>query len=362
MKRLYYSFNDYLREKFHQKVYKISLDSGFNCPNRDGTLAVGGCTYCDEGSRAPGVNPTLSIQEQLLEGMARMKKRYHAQKFIAYFQAYTNTYDKVEVLQERYEKALSHPDIVGLSVSTRPDTLSQGALDLLDDIGKKYLVWLELGLQTIHDRTNELLNRWHTFEQFKTTLLKAKEKPNLKICTHLILGLPGETIQVRILLKFLASYGLIGLPNAGKSSLLNELTNAKAKIGNYPFTTPETNLGEMDGKIIADIPGLIEGTAEGKGLGIKFLKHIEKVTLLLHCISSESDHVSEDYEVITNELGKFSPKLLEKNRIILLTKTDIVPEEKVLKQAKELKKFKYEILPISLYDAESIEKLRKKLG
>ena len=195
MKRLYYSFNDYLREKFHQKVYKISLDSGFNCPNRDGTLAVGGCTYCDEGSRAPGVNPTLSIQEQLLEGMARMKKRYHAQKFIAYFQAYTNTYDKVEVLQERYEKALSHPDIVGLSVSTRPDTLSQGALDLLDDIGKKYLVWLELGLQTIHDRTNELLNRWHTFEQFKTTLLKAKEKPNLKICTHLILGLPGETIE-----------------------------------------------------------------------------------------------------------------------------------------------------------------------
>jgi len=175
-------------------------------------------------------------------------------------------------------------------------------------------------------------------------------------------GLPGETIQVRILLKFLASYGLIGLPNAGKSSLLNELTNAKAKIGNYPFTTLETNLGEMDGKIIADIPGLIEGAAEGKGLGIKFLKHIEKVTLLLHCISSESDHVSEDYEVITNELGKFSPKLLEKNRIILLTKTDIVPEEKVLKQAKELKKFKYEILPISLYDEESIEKLRKKLG
>ena len=118
-----------------------------------------------------------------------------AKKFIAYFQAYTNTYDKVEVLQERYEKALSHPDIVGLSVSTRPDTLSQGALDLLDDIGKKYLVWLELGLQTIHDRTNELLNSWHTFEQFKTTLLKAKEKPNLKICTHLILGLPGETIE-----------------------------------------------------------------------------------------------------------------------------------------------------------------------
>lgn len=174
-------------------------------------------------------------------------------------------------------------------------------------------------------------------------------------------GLPGETIQIRILLKFLATYGLIGLPNAGKSSLLNELTNAKAKIGDYPFTTLETNLGEMDGKIIADIPGLIEGAAEGKGLGIKFLQHIEKVTLLLHCISSDSDRVAEDYEVITNELGKFSPKLLKKNRLILLTKTDLVTESTVKKHIKALKKFTYEILPISIYDAKSIETLRKKL-
>ncbi|MBI3017834.1 MAG: TIGR01212 family radical SAM protein [Deltaproteobacteria bacterium] len=191
----YRSYNDYLKEKFGEKVYKVSLDAGFDCPNRDGTLAVGGCTYCDEGSRAPGIKPELSIREQLLDGMERMRKRYGAQKFIAYFQAFTNTYDRVDTLRKRYFEALDHPDIVGLSVSTRPDTLSQGALDLLDEIGQKYLTWLEIGLQTIHDKTNEKLNRWHTYKQFEQALFKAKKKIHLNICVHLILGLPGESLE-----------------------------------------------------------------------------------------------------------------------------------------------------------------------
>ncbi len=174
-------------------------------------------------------------------------------------------------------------------------------------------------------------------------------------------GRPGESKQLRILLKFIAKYGLIGLPNAGKSSMLNELTNAKAKIGNYPFTTLETNLGDLDGNIIADIPGLIEGAAEGKGLGTKFLKHIEKVQLLLHCISCESADVVADYTVITNELEKYNPILLKKKRIILLTKTDLVDADTVKKQTLKLKQFKHPIIPISIHDLDSIQSLLKKL-
>ncbi len=199
----YRSLNHYLREQFGEKVYKISIDAGFDCPNRDGALATGGCTYCDEGSRAPGVNPALSIRDQILQGMERMRRRYKARKFIAYFQAFTNTYARTEVLRERYYQALGHPDVVGLSVSTRPDTLSEGAIELLDEIaqgshperseGSPFELWLELGLQTIHDKTNERLNRWHTYRQFEDALFKAKKKPSLKICTHLILGLPQET-------------------------------------------------------------------------------------------------------------------------------------------------------------------------
>lgn len=179
---------------------------------------------------------------------------------------------------------------------------------------------------------------------------------------HAQKGLPGEEKEFRIILKFIAQYGLIGLPNAGKSSLLNELTNAKAKIGNYPFTTLETNLGDFNGKIIADIPGLIEGAAEGKGLGIKFLKHIEKVELLLHCISCESENIIEDYTVINNELGKFSKLLLEKKRIILLTKTDLVNDEVIKKHNKALKKYKHEILPISIHDYDKMQELQNKLA
>ena len=174
-------------------------------------------------------------------------------------------------------------------------------------------------------------------------------------------GLPGETKQFKILLKFLAHYGLIGLPNAGKSSILNELTNAKARTSNYSFTTLEPNLGDFNGNIIADIPGLIEGAAEGKGLGMKFLKHIEKVELLLHCISLESENVETDYKIITRELEKFSPKLLEKKRIILLTKTDLVTTGTVKKQISKLKKFKHPIIAVSIHDYESMQELHKQL-
>ncbi|MBI4040533.1 MAG: TIGR01212 family radical SAM protein [Deltaproteobacteria bacterium] len=191
----YYTWDHYLREKFHAKVYKVSLDAGFDCPNRDGTLAKGGCTYCDEGSRAVGINPKLSITEQLQEGMIRMKKKYSAQKFIAYFQAFTNTYAPTPILKKTYDSVFHHPDVVGLSISTRPDCVSQDTLTLLEDMAHQKEVWLELGLQTIRDDINQKLNRWHTYAQFEETLARVQKKERIKVCIHVILGLPGETFE-----------------------------------------------------------------------------------------------------------------------------------------------------------------------
>lgn len=162
-------------------------------------------------------------------------------------------------------------------------------------------------------------------------------------------GFPGQVLNLTLNLKLIADYGLIGLPNAGKSSLLNELTNSNAKIGNYAFTTLSPNLGVINGKVVADIPGLIEGASEGKGLGINFLKHIEKVKILIHCIDATSSDYQKDYDTVRNELGKYNKDLLKKKEVILLTKLDLV-EGKV--------KFKNAI-SVSIHDMDSINKIKK---
>jgi len=174
-------------------------------------------------------------------------------------------------------------------------------------------------------------------------------------------GLPGQRRDVLLIQKLIADYGLIGIPNAGKSTLLNELTSAKAITANYAFTTLEPNLGVYEKKVIADIPGLIEGASSGRGLGIKFLKHIEKVKLLIHCISVESKDVVKDFETVMNELSLYNAVVAKKDMIVLLTKIDLVSEQEVGKKLKELKKVADKVYPISVVDPKSIETLKKLL-
>lgn len=173
-------------------------------------------------------------------------------------------------------------------------------------------------------------------------------------------GKPGEEADFYIELQLIADYGLIGLPNAGKSTLLNTLTNSKSKVGNYNFTTLEPHLGDMYGTIIADIPGLIEGASEGKGLGHKFLRHIKRTGTLVHCISIESEDIMKDYQTIRTELKAFSPDLIQKEEIIVVTKCDMKED---LSQVEEFKKLfpDKEILSVSILDDESVTALKKRL-
>ena len=179
-------------------------------------------------------------------------------------------------------------------------------------------------------------------------------------------GLPGQIFDIRLELKLIADIGFVGLPNIGKSSLLNELTNAKSKVANYQFTTLEPNLGVYYDLILADIPGLIEGASSGKGLGIKFLRHVERTKILFHFISAESKSPITDYKTIRKELGKYNKELLEKPEYIILSKTDVLkPKEikaKITVLATKLKVLKTRISPVSIYDFDSIEKVKKLLN
>ncbi len=174
-------------------------------------------------------------------------------------------------------------------------------------------------------------------------------------------GTPGEEKMLKLELKMIADIGLIGLPNAGKSSLLATLTNASPKIGNYPFTTLEPNIGMLDEYTIADIPGLIEGASQGKGLGIAFLKHIEKTKILLHCIDSTDPDPLKTYTIVRKEFEQHSGKLLEKQEVILLTKTDLAAVGQVEKSEKLFLKKGLEVITCSIYDDESLNTLKQRV-
>ena len=188
----YNDLNTYLRTLFGCRVQKISIDAGLSCPNRDGTLSTGGCIYCSTKGSGTGAHAAgLSITEQLIQGKKRLAKRYKAHKFIAYFQSFSNTYAPVEKLQQLYEEALAVEDMVGLAIGTRPDCINKPVLKLLQEYGKRYLVWIEYGLQSAHDSTLALINRGHDFNCFQQAVTATKNK-GIRICAHVILGLPAE--------------------------------------------------------------------------------------------------------------------------------------------------------------------------
>lgn len=193
LKHRFFPFSEYIKEQFPFKVYKIPLHAGFTCPNRDGRTGVGGCTYCVNESFSPNVKtPHLSIKEQVEKGKAFHRKKYGAEKFIAYFQSFTNTYADIETLRTCYEEALADKDVIGLSVGTRPDCVTDDVLNLINGYTEKYHVWIEYGLQSIHNKTLQRINRGHDYKVFLDAIHRTK-KTCIHICVHVILGLPGET-------------------------------------------------------------------------------------------------------------------------------------------------------------------------
>ncbi len=192
MPKRYNPFSDELKRVFGCRVQRISVDAGFSCPNRDGTLDTAGCIFCGgHGSGSHGILRNLSVAEQIEDGKEVMRRKYKAEKFIAYFQAFSNTHAPVEKLLGLYEEALSVADVVGLIVATRPDCLPDEVLDYLQLLSRQTYLWLELGLQSIHDRSLTLINRHHDHDCSVDAIQRAKAR-GLLVCAHVILGLPGE--------------------------------------------------------------------------------------------------------------------------------------------------------------------------
>ena len=189
----YFGYSYYLKQIFGHRVQRVSLDAGFTCPNVDGTVATGGCTFCDNRSFSPSRRlPRQNILDQLEEGISRVKRRYKCKHFMAYFQPATNTYAPVDKLRPLYEQAISHPDVVALAIGTRQDCVPDDVLDLLEEIGQKIPLTVEYGLQTIHDKSLDWMNRGHYHDSFEDAMERSVGR-GFELCAHVMLGLPGET-------------------------------------------------------------------------------------------------------------------------------------------------------------------------
>ena len=189
----YLNYNTILKSEFSERVQKISVNAGFTCPNRDGSKGTGGCTYCNNQSFSPGyAKPIKSVTEQIEDGIAFFHHKYEAQKYLAYFQSYTNTYDKLENLTRIYEEALKNPKVAGIVVGTRPDCVSDELLDYFTELSKRYYVMIEYGIESTCDNTLQLINRGHDYANAEVAIRKTAGK-GLRTAAHLILGLPGES-------------------------------------------------------------------------------------------------------------------------------------------------------------------------
>ncbi|GFO69459.1 TIGR01212 family radical SAM protein [Geomonas limicola] len=187
------SYGSYLRRRFGCRVSKVNVDGGFTCPNRDGSRGTGGCIYCDNSSFSPkGTEAIIPIEAQMADGMAYHRTRLHSSKFLVYFQKFTNTYGPVDKLSDLYRRALDHPDVLGLSIGTRPDSVSDEAIELLTELARDYYICVELGLQSMDDGILDSINRGHNLAEYLDTVERLAGR-GIEICTHLIYGFPGET-------------------------------------------------------------------------------------------------------------------------------------------------------------------------
>lgn len=229
----YYSLNEYCKHLWGNKVYRLSLNGGMTCPNRDGSLGVGGCTFCSEGGSGDfATSYDISVSTQIAEAKKRIQQKTACNQFIAYFQAYTNTYAPISHLRRIYTEALEEPEVVALSIGTRCDCLSEEVLDLLAELSQKKPVWIELGLQTIHNETHAHLNTHTTVELFDEAVAKLQAH-NIPVIAHVILGLPGENKEMMLeTVSHIASLPVSGI----KLQLLHILKGTK--LAEEYATTP----------------------------------------------------------------------------------------------------------------------------
>ncbi len=233
----YYSLNYYLKQEFGQKVYKLSLNGGMTCPNRDGTLGTSGCIFCSLGGSGDfAASPELSVTNQIEEAKKLVKAKINGRKttsekdttelYIAYFQAYTNTYGEISYLRNIFTEAISHPDIAALSIATRPDCLGSDVIALLADLNKIKPVWIELGLQTCHEKTSQFIRRGYSLSCFEEAV-KSLHQINVTVIVHIILGLPGERFSDMLeTISYITSFHKKGMPIQGiKLQLLHVLKN-----------------------------------------------------------------------------------------------------------------------------------------
>ncbi len=234
----YNSLNHFLRNKFGEKVFKVSLDAGFSCPNRDGTISSGGCIFCSErGSGDFAGCRDFSITRQFEDIKAMMSKKWQSKKYIAYFQAYTNTYGSVELLRRKYEEAITQEGVVTLAIATRPDCLSPEIIDLLKELNERVYVWIELGLQTANDKVAKIINRGYKLEVFERALSDLRQA-GLEVVVHTIFGLPEENREDMLnTIKYLSNKDIQGI----KIHLLHLMENTPLKklyeLGSLTFMT-----------------------------------------------------------------------------------------------------------------------------
>ncbi len=237
MKLPYLDYSTYLQKKFGCKVYKVALNQGFSCPNRDGKLGTEGCIYCGEKGAFDPYRLPVPVVKQLEEGIEVMKRKYKAEKFIAYFQAFTNTYGPLEQLGDNLELVKTFDNIVGISIGTRPDCLGKDVLDLIEKYSEQYEVWIELGLQSSKDETLEFINRGHNSACFAEAVAKCHER-GFKVCAHVILGLPGENKEDMMgTARFLANLKVEGLKLHSMHIIVN--TKLEQLYCDGKFTPPE---------------------------------------------------------------------------------------------------------------------------